>query len=294
MERCNVQGLSLRVMTFNLLTSTKKQRSHPWRLRKRSIARIFNRYRPDVVGTQEANLLQLRELAELLPDYDFLGDGNLSGTVHTDSVKDWYCAIFYRRDRVRPAEDETETIWLSPTPEIPASQFHLGTRPRIVTWHTFEHIASRCLFVFGSTHLEAISGLHRQKSSLLIRDRVCRKVRQYGQDIPLFLTGDFNAHDESPEIRNLCYRNGDSCHLYDAWQEAGTNDPFASATFAGLGMKDKLGELLLGPRRIDYVFYRPELPILDVQRVDFGNIVSRNCARPSDHFPVVVDFKMVS
>ena len=55
-------------MTFNLLTSTKKQRSHPWRLRRRSVARIFQRYQPDVVGTQEANLSQLRELAELLPD----------------------------------------------------------------------------------------------------------------------------------------------------------------------------------------------------------------------------------
>ena len=32
---------NLRVMTFNLLTSTKKRRTHPWRLRKRNIARII-------------------------------------------------------------------------------------------------------------------------------------------------------------------------------------------------------------------------------------------------------------
>lgn len=289
-----MQAPSLRVMTFNLLTSTKKQRSHPWRLRRRGVARIFNRYRPDVVGTQEANLSQLRELAELLPDYDFLGEGNLSGTVSSDSLQNWYCAIFYRRDTIRPAEDESETIWLSPTPEVPASQFHLGTRPRIMTWHTFEHIPGRQLFVFGTTHLEAINGLHRQKSSRLIRDRICTKIGQYGRDVPLFLTGDFNAREESPEIRNLCHQNGDSCHLYDAWLEGGSADPVASATFAGLGVKDRLGGRLLGPRRIDYVFYRPQLHLLDVERIDFGNIVSRDCARPSDHFPVVADFALTT
>ena len=74
------QELNLRVMTFNLLTATKKRRSHPWRLRKRNIAKIFNNLRPDVVGTQEANYQQLVELAALLPEYDFVGEGNLGRT----------------------------------------------------------------------------------------------------------------------------------------------------------------------------------------------------------------------
>ena len=116
-------------MTFNLLTSTKKRRSHPWRLRKRNIAKIFENLRPDVVGTQEANFQQLRELAELLPDYDFLGEGNL-GRDMAYTEANWYCATFYRRDRVRPVDGVLgDTLWLSPTPEVPASQFHLGTRP---------------------------------------------------------------------------------------------------------------------------------------------------------------------
>lgn len=285
-----MQGKPLRVMTFNLLTSTKKQRSHPWRLRKRSVARIFNRYRPDVVGTQEANLPQLLQLAELLPDYEFLGEGNLSGTSLTHSVQNWYCAIFYRRETVRPAEEESETYWLSSTPEVPASQFHLGTRPRIATWHTFEQIATGRTFVFGTTHFEAINGRHRFKSSLLMRDYICNKLRELGQRVPLFLTGDFNAPVESREIQTLCEHSGDPCHLFDAWLEAGSGDPFEGATFAGLGVRDRLGELILGPRRIDYVFYRPQLPILNVQKVDFDRLVSRDCARPSDHFPVVADF----
>ncbi len=285
-----VQGRPLRVMTFNLLTSTKKRRSHPWRLRRRSIARIFNQYRPDVVGTQEANLSQLRELNELLPDYEFLGEGNLSGTALTHSLHNWYCAIFYRRDTIRPAEEESDIYWLSPTPDVPASQFHLGTRPRIATWHTFEQINTGRTFVFGTTHFEAVNGWHRQKSSLLVRDYICNKVRELGENVPLFLTGDFNAQEHSREIKTLCHRNGDPCDLFDAWQEGGSGNLLEGATFAGLGVRDRLGELLLGPRRIDYVFYRPYLPVLNVRRVDFERLVSRDCARPSDHFPVVADF----
>jgi endonuclease/exonuclease/phosphatase family metal-dependent hydrolase len=194
---------TLRVMTFNLLTSTQLRRSHPWRLRKRSVARIFREYAPDVVGTQEANLAQLRELAELLPEYDFVGEGNLSRTDLSDSVHNWYCAIFYRRDRVRPAEDESDTWWLSPTPGVPASRFAPGTRPRVATWQTFELLGGGQPFVMGTTHLEAFSGLSRRRSALALRDYVTARVRQLGDDTPLFLTGDFNAADNSRELRTL-------------------------------------------------------------------------------------------
>ncbi len=59
--------MNLRVMTFNLLTSTKQKRRHPWRLRRRNIARIFREWQPDVVGTQEANFRQLKELSDHPP-----------------------------------------------------------------------------------------------------------------------------------------------------------------------------------------------------------------------------------
>lgn len=279
----------LRVMTFNLLTSTKKQRTHPWRIRKRSVARIFNRYRPDVVGTQEANLHQLQELAELLPDYEFLGEGNL-GRLMSHSCHNWYCAIFYRRDTVRPAEGDGDTYWFSPTPEVPASQFHLGTRPRLVTWQTFEHIATNRTFVFGTTHLEAVNPRHRLKSAALLREYVQQKVAELGEQTPLFLTGDFNAVAESPEIQSLSLVQSGSGALRDVWMQTGVSDPAAGATFRGLGMRDRISNLMLGPRRIDYVFYRPQLLVRTVERVDFDTLHGNERAVASDHYPVVADF----
>jgi len=290
-----VSEQNLRVMTFNLLTSTKKRRSHPWRLRKRNIARIFDELKPDVVGTQEANFKQLRELAELLPDYEFIGEGNLGRKMeHSDS--NWYCATFYRRDRVRPLDDagEGEACWLSPTPEVPASQYRLGTRPRLVTWNTFEFIGSGRRFVFGTTHLEAINSWHRKKSARQMRAYISNKVAQLGPDIPVFLTGDFNACAQSPEIKAMGDEYGNLEPMFDAWAEGCDGDCGDGATFRGLGLRDRVGHRLLGPRRIDYVFFRPRLTVRSVSRIDYSHLEHREIALPSDHYPVLAEFSLAS
>jgi endonuclease/exonuclease/phosphatase family metal-dependent hydrolase len=266
-------------MTFNLLTSTKKRRSHPWRLRKRNIARIFGELKPDVVGTQEANYQQLLELAELLPDYEFVGEGNLGRNMaHSDS--NWYCATFYRRDRVRPVNSalESDTHWLSPTPQVPASQFALGTRPRLVTWNTFEMIDTGKPFVFGTTHLEAINSWHRKKSARQLREYISGKVARLGPDIPVFLTGDFNACAKSPEIKAMGDKFGNLEPMFDAWAEGCDGNCEDGATFRGLGLRDKVGHRLLGPRRIDYVFFRPRLTVRSVTRIDYSHLEHRENA----------------
>ncbi|MBU8871121.1 MAG: endonuclease/exonuclease/phosphatase family protein [Gemmatimonadales bacterium] len=284
---------NLRVMQFNLLTSTKKRRSHPWRLRKRNIAKIFENFQPDVVGTQEANYSQLLDLAELLPEYDFLGEGNLGNSMFGDE-KNWYCATFYRRDRIRPLDNENsgESLWLSGTPEVPASQFHLGSRPRLVTWNNFELIGSGQKFVFGTTHLEAVNPLHRMRSALMLREHVSRRVEELGGDLPVFLTGDFNAVAGSPEIRAMEEARVGLEPLFDAWAEVRGNSDPEGATFRGLGFRDRMGQLLLGPRRIDYVFFRPRLTVRSIDRVDFTGMEHRPNALPSDHFPVLAEFSL--
>jgi len=284
------KGPTLSVMTFNLLTSTKKARSHPWRERKRVVADIINTYRPDVLGTQEANLPQLRELAELLPDYEFVGEGNL-GVDQLGSLQNWYCATFYRRESVRPAEPVGDTYWLSPTPDVPASQFHFGTRPRLVTWNTFEHMASGKTFLFGTTHLEALNAGHRLKSVQLIRRYVSEKVRRLGTETPVFLTGDFNAVADSPEIKAMSEHVDDLLPMYDAWADAGPECPRQSATFRGIGLRDWLGKLLFGPRRIDYVFFRGCRAVNSVLKVDFDSLLGDRATPASDHFPVLANFQ---
>ncbi len=286
-------AVDLRVMTFNLLTSTKKRRRHPWRLRRRNIARIIETFQPDVVGTQEANFQQLEDLAELLPGYDFRGEGNL-GRSMAHSESNWFCAVFFKTGRVQPlaGQEEGDVMWLSPTPEVPASQFHLGTRPRLVHWSTFTLADWNRPFVFGTTHLEAVNAWHRRRSTLILRQYVTRKVRELGPATPVFLTGDFNAVADSPEILAMSASEDGLEPMHDAWFRANGPDTAAGATFRGLGLRDRMGHILMGPRRIDYVFFRPELQVQHVDRVDYAALEHRESALPSDHYPVIADFRL--
>jgi len=284
---------SLRVMTFNLLAAAKKRRRFPWEQRLEGIVDVFRDQRPDIVGTQEANLSQLEDLRERLPEYDYTGEANLGPSLaHHENA--WYNAIFYRRDRVRRLPTPGEAFWLSPRPDQPASRFVLASRPRVAVWSFFEHRASQRPLLFGTTHLEAFLPGHRRYGARLLQEYIQRKLVEMGEEMPVFLTGDFNAGVRSPEIRALAEQTVDRAGLLDAWSEAGQLESPAGATFRGLGLRDRLGNLLLGHRRIDYVFYRPRLEVRDVHRVDFAAIARPGALPPSDHFPVLAEFGLAA
>jgi endonuclease/exonuclease/phosphatase family metal-dependent hydrolase len=282
---------NLRVMTFNLLSANKKQKRFPWAERRDGIVEVFATLQPDVVGTQEANLKQLNDLRDRLPDYEFTGEGNL-GPLRAHSADNWYSAIFYKRDTVRRLPMADESFWLSPRPAQPASRFALASRPRIAVWSLFEHRPTRRPFLFGTTHLEAFLSGHRRHGARLIQEFISRKLQEMGQEMPVFLTGDFNAVAGAPEIRELGHETGRRAALYDAWSEAGGGEDRQSATFRGLDLRDRIGNLILGHRRIDYVFFRPQLEIHAVTKIDFDQILERAGSPPSDHFPVMAEFRL--
>lgn len=285
------QYQNLRVMTFNLLSSAKKSKSFPWSQRREGIVEVFETLQPDVVGTQEANLEQLNDLRDRLPGYDFVGEGNL-GPDQAGNEDNWYSAIFYRRSTVRLLPMPGESFWLSPSPEQPASRFALASRPRVAVWSLFEHQDTGKPFLFGTTHLEAFMPGHRRHGARLIQEYIQRKLKEMGQDMPVFLTGDFNASSGSTEIRDLGQETGDRAALYDAWSHAGHAEGPHAATFRGVDFRDRIGNWLLGHRRIDYVFFRGQLEVSTVDRVDFDQLLADSSTPPSDHYPVVAEFKL--
>ncbi len=279
----------LRVMTFNLLSASKKRKTHPWEQRRDGIVEVFRSLQPDVVGTQEANLEQLRDLRERLPEYEFTGEGNL-GPHQAQHADNWYSAIFYRRDTVRRLPMPGASFWLSPSPEKPASRFALASRPRVAAWSLFEHRDTGKPFLFGTTHLEAFMPGHRRHGARLLQEFVADKLREMGREMPVFITGDFNAEAGSREIRDLGRETRGRAGFRDAWSHAGRDEGRHGATFRGLGLKDRLGNLLLGHRRIDYVFFRPELEVREIERIDFADLPGLEGLAPSDHFPVLAEF----
>ena len=111
----------------------------------------------------------------------------------------------------------------------------------------------------------------------------------------MFLTGDFNAGADSREIRAMV---AEHARTTPPVRCLGRGRPRAAptaargATFRGLGLRDRVGHRLLGPRRIDYVFFRPRLTIRAVNRVDYDDMEHREYALPSDHYPVLAEFAL--
>lgn len=283
----------LRVMTYNLLSAEKKRKRFPWQDRRESVVELLNRLEPDVIGTQEANFAQIRDLQAALPQYGVVAAGNL-GPDRARHDSNWYSAVFYHRERIERVEQPGERFWLSPEPQRPASRFALASRPRVAVWALLRQRATGQRFLFGTTHLEAFMPGHRREGARLLQSYVGRKLRELGEEIPVFLTGDFNARSDTAEIRRLTLDTTAGPALHDAWQAAGLDDDRAAATFRGLDLRDRVGNWLLGHRRIDYVFFRPRLSVEAIERVDYQQYLSMQHVPPSDHDPVLASFRLAS
>jgi endonuclease/exonuclease/phosphatase family metal-dependent hydrolase len=281
----------LRVMTYNLLSAEKKRRRFPWTDRRDSVADLIERLDPDVIGTQEANFKQIRDLQQRLPQYGVVAAGNL-GPHQERHDSNWYSTVFYHRERIERLEQPGERFWLSPDPNRPASRFALASRPRVAVWALLRQRSSGQRFLFGTTHLEAFMPGHRRAGARLLQQYVGRKLRELGEEIPVFLTGDFNARSDAAEIRHLQLDTAHGPAMLDAWREAGLDESRHGATFRGLDLRDRVGNWLLGHRRIDYVFFRPRLELHGVERVDYAKYLGLGQVPPSDHDPVMASFKL--
>ena len=81
--------------------------------------------------------------------------------------------------------------------------------------------------------LEAFLPGHRRHGARLIQEFVRRKLSELGQEMPVFLTGDFNAAADAPEIRDLGRETVDRAGLIDAWRHAGRGEDRHGAALRG-------------------------------------------------------------
>lgn len=239
---------ALRAMTFNLRRDVATDGVNGWRFRRDPAAALVLRHRPDVLGTQELLPHQLRELEELLEGYARVG-GCRRGT-----GADEHTAIFYDASRfeVRDWGD----VWLSETPEVPASASWGNELPRHATWARLVERGSREEVVVVNTHFD-----HRSESSRL------RSARFLADRFPgALLMGDFNAEPGG---------NVHASFLLSGFQDAGLDEPGGTFHgFSGWG-RDRLDWVLV-PAGWEVVSHRV------VRERPLGRCVS-------DHDPVLVE-----
>ena len=253
----------LRVMSFNLRNANVFDGPYLWRFRRPRVRETLRFYRPDVLGCQEALDSQVRDLAEDLPDYRWVGVGRDDG-----KAKGEYSPIFYNADRLELVD--SGTFWLSPTSEIVGSVGWDAALTRIATWARLrDKLDGGREFLAFNTHFDHVGEIARGESAKLI----VTKAATIAAGLPLVVTGDFNSGPETAAYRTM------SGLLTDARAAAETV----------LGPAGTFGTFTSTTRpapRIDYVF------VTNGTRVARFATLSQEWdggAHASDHYPILAD-----
>ncbi len=259
----------LRVMSFNLRQNNPRDNENAWPHRKRLVANLIDRLEPDVLGIQEGFFDMLRELSELLPEYEWIGEGRRGG------VEDEFSAIVYRSARLQPVT--AGRFWLSHQPDVPGSQVPQTGLPRMCTWVRFRERGASQEVLCYNTHLDHRNQVAREIGAELILGHMIQHWQDY--PLPTILTGDMNAPPDNPAIAAFQRTGPDGAPLlYSSYADKEQREEAVGATFHGFS-GEREGE------PIDYIFHSRHWSVEQV-RVETESVEGRF---PSDHFPVWAD-----
>ena len=256
-----------RLMSFNVRYDTATDGVHNWAHRRRLVADTIRYHDPDVVGIQEAMTHQLRELESMLPAYEWVGEAR-NTTVQSGE----HTAVGYRRERFSAAE--TDTFWLSETPDSPGSVGWDARHPRVATWLRLRERGAERALVVLNTHLDHYGERARREGIGLALSRLA----DLADDEVVVLCGDFNCVVGGPAHAAASgYNIGDGRRLRDSRQLAPhCHGPTTTRTDF---------EALLPDMDIDHVFLSDDATV-----TGWSAVTDRDDDHyASDHLPVVVD-----
>lgn len=253
---CAGPAAPVEVMTFNIRYANANDGADAWERRTELVYGVIRRHDPGIVGLQEALAVQLDELRAAFPEYRFLGQGREGGR------RGEFSALMVRDERFEVVE--SGDFWLSPTPDEVGSRGWDAALPRMCTWAELRDRASGDAFLVMNTHFDHRGGEARREASRVILER---RLRHPG--LPLVLTGDLNAGEDSPPLVEL---RADG--LRDTFRDAHP-DEVTVGTFNGFD-GDSDGA------KIDYV-------LVDEGWTTLSAAIVRDHEGgryPSDHYPV--------
>lgn len=271
-------------MTFNVLYHGAQNAAGDWPTRRKLVAEVLQRWRPCMVGFQEATELQLEQLTHDNPDYAVV-TGPVSGTTRLPAwvrrgeriqdVGEW-CPIFYRRDLFRVITNGA--FWLSHSSDAPGSVLPGTWLPRVVNWVRFEPVEGGSAISLFNTHIDFLPWAGKRSARIL-----WKRLQQCWDGTAQVLMGDFNAAPGSAIHRCLlrdCARHGGAPRFQEAWEAAAHREGPVETFHAGRGRRR-------WPGRIDHIFFRPSK--LSVERcVTITHTLDGRF--PSDHYPVMAEF----
>jgi endonuclease/exonuclease/phosphatase family metal-dependent hydrolase len=265
------KNTEIRVMSFNIRNSYARDGENHWEGRKDLVYNVIRDYAPHVLGLQEANSFQLKELSNEFPQYGKVGEGSMGG------AKGQYSAILFLEERFKLTD--SGSFWLSETPVEPSKSWG-SAHHRICTWAELLDKESQHTIYIYNTHMDDGSRKAREKGALMIMDHIQKKA----ESSPFVFMGDFNAQEDSEALKiikgnfeagqKIGIQMVDSFRvLYPNRKKVGTYNGFT-------GQSD-------GPK-IDYIMVRPSMKVIEASILQ----TNREGRYPSDHFPVTAHLRI--
>ena len=260
-------------MTFNIRYGTAQDGENRWENRRDILMDVLHRYRPDILGLQEALPAQVDAIKAEFPKHQFFGKGRYHGVEIAsrpqESMSGESCVIFYDAERFDLLQQGT--FWHSDYPDSAASITWGNNLPRVTTWGLFRVKKSEKKFVLMNTHFHWQEPYVENASLLMMR-----KWRELAGDLPTVIMGDFNLAPDSWTHDFFCGLGGPEPlrgRFIDCWQALAKSEDNAGTSHGFTGIPQ---------RRIDWILVTPEFDIEEIEIVRY-NVDHRF---PSDHFPV--------
>jgi len=257
-------GQNINLMTYNIRYDNPNDGENAWPNRKEVLLSQILFYQPDVMGTQEGLVHQIKYLDENLKTYKYVG---VARADVKEKGKGEYSAVFYNVNKFKDLK--SGTFWLSDTPNKPSRGWDASLN-RICTYILLQDKSSGKKFWVFNTHFDHKGVVARQRSAELI----IKKIREINKEnVPVFLMGDFNLTPDQSPIKHIAKNLNDS-KLVSQQLPFGPDE-----TFNGFKVCDGRD------RRIDYIFVSQKN--ITIQK--YGVLASvKKIKYPSDHFPVFI------
>jgi len=261
------QATPVKVMTTNIRYASPNDGINIWDNRKDWLCEHINFEEVDILGGQEVIYTQLQDMITRLPDYSYVGIGRNGGK------EGEFCPVFYKKDKYELLD--SNTFWLSETPEKENSKGWDAALPRIVTWVKLKDKNTSKVFYFFNTHFDHKGEVARLKSA----DLLIKKTQEIAGAVPFFVTGDFNFPPSVEAYTVISKENNEDYILKDTHNNAQKNYG-PKYTFNGFNLEPDENR-----ERIDYIFYHGNIAINKHHVIDG----QRGAKYISDHFPIIVN-----
>ena len=257
-----------KIISFNVRYSSAPEidGDNRWELRRDASLKMVAEQKPLAMGLQEACPDQIDFLDLNLTGYKHIGVGRDDGKRAGEMM-----AIYY--DTTRLTLLDSGTFWLSETPEKVSIGWDAACN-RTCTWGHFKVNDTGFEFLYFNTHLDHLGSLARKNSINLIVD----KMTELNPDnVPVFLSGDFNSTTDDPIFDPL------KASLKDARMMSAISDK--NITYNGFGKvtdnPDSRKEWV-----IDHIFFSGVNPMAFM-------VLNGNYGVPfiSDHYPISFRFR---